>query len=40
VEKLVKLVDEGFHLTILSKGKVDVLEEYRKERRLSQTTHQ
>ena len=40
VEKLVKLVDEGFNLTILRGGKVDVLEEYRKKRRLSQTTHQ
>ena len=38
-EKLLELVDEGFNLSIL-RGEVDVLDEYREKRRLSQTTHQ
>jgi hypothetical protein len=38
-EKLLKLVDEGFNITILRYGKVDVLEEYRGKRRLSQTAY-
>jgi len=40
VEKLLELVDAGFNLNILRDGKVDVLEEYREKRRLSQTMHQ
>ena len=39
-EKLLELVDAGFNLSILRDGKVDVLEEYREKRRLSQVTHQ
>jgi hypothetical protein len=39
-EKLLELVDAGFNLSILRDGKVDVLEEYREKRHLSQTTHQ
>jgi hypothetical protein len=39
-EKLLELVDEGFNLSILGDGKVGVLQEYRKKRHLSQTTHQ
>ena len=39
-ERLLELVDTGFNLSILRDGKVDVLEEYREKRRLSQTTQQ
>ena len=39
-EKLLGLVHAGFNLSILRDGKVDVLAEYRKKRRLSQTTYQ
>ena len=39
-EKLLELVDKGFDLSILRAGKVDVLEECREKRHLSQTTHQ
>ena len=39
-ERLLELVDAGFNLSILRDGKVDVLEEYREKRRLSQTTQQ
>jgi hypothetical protein len=39
-EELLKLVDEGFDLSVIRDGKVDVLEEYREKRHLSQSTHQ
>jgi hypothetical protein len=38
-EKLLEMVDAGFNLSILRDGKVDVLEEYREKRRLSQTAY-
>ena len=39
-EELLKLVDEGFDLRVIRDGKVDVLEEYREKRHLSQSTRQ
>jgi len=39
-QQLLELVDTGFNLSVLRDGKVDLLEEYRERRRLSQTTHQ
>ena len=40
VEKLSELIDAGFNLSVLRDGEVDVLEEHREQRRLSQVTHQ
>jgi len=38
--KLVKLVDEGFNLSIFREGKFDMLEEYREKRRFFQPVYQ
>jgi len=40
LEKLLKLVDEGFNLSIFREGRVDMLEEYREKRRFFQPPYQ